>query len=557
LNTLTECDRVEVVPLQIEREINPAKDLASLWRLYRLMRKLRPTIVNAATPKAGFLGIAAAWLARVPKRVYSLWGLRLETANGLKRLILKATETLACRGAHVVLCVGDSLRQRAIELRLTTAERSCVVAHGSWNGADISRFGPSDENLQAAAILRSNLSLKGGAPVVGFVGRLTRDKGIPELIQAYQRLRRTMPELRLLLVGDFEDGDPVPEEVHETIVRDSQIIVTGFVRNPAPYFHLMNVLAFPSHREGFPNVPLEAAAAGVPVVAAAATGTVDAVLDGITGIVVPVGDERALTEGIRTTLEDRARSDQFACNAQVRAERDFSPETVWRGLVSLYQQMIAVSRTSRNRSVALWGKRILDFIGSLAGLLLLSPVMLGAALWIRLTMGAPVLFKPSRIGHKEWPFTLYKFRTMTSACDEHGALLPDEQRLTTLGRLLRKFSLDELPQLWNVLKGEMSLVGPRPLPPKYLPRYSDAQRRRHDVKPGITGWAQIHGRNALTWEEKFDLDIWYIDNWSLWLDVKALMLTVLKVLRSDGISQSGYATMPEFMGAPKSSERAQ
>jgi len=158
----------------------------------------------------------------------------------------------------------------------------------------------------------------------------------------------------------------------------------------------------------------------------------------------------------------------------------------------------------------------------------------------------------SRVGINERVFAFYKFRTMTCVRDLTGKLLADEQRLTTLGRFLRNTSLDELPQLWNVLKGDMSLVGPRPLLPEYLARYTAFQRRRHDVKPGITGWAQINGRNALTWEQKFDLDVWYVDHWSVWLDVRIMWLTVLKVVRGDGISQAGHATMPEFIGSQAS-----
>ncbi|MGA2596470.1 MAG: sugar transferase [Bryobacteraceae bacterium] len=183
-----------------------------------------------------------------------------------------------------------------------------------------------------------------------------------------------------------------------------------------------------------------------------------------------------------------------------------------------------------------------------AGLLAFSPLMLSLACLIRLRMGSPVLVRQIRIGYRGRQFRFLKFRTMTNARDSFGRLLPDERRLTPLGRFLRASSLDELPQMWNVLKGEMSLVGPRPLLPEYLPRYNARQRRRHDIKPGITGWAQVNGRNALTWERKFDLDVWYVDNWSLSLDVKILWMTLLKVIRREGISQHGHATMPEFMG---------
>jgi len=194
-------------------------------------------------------------------------------------------------------------------------------------------------------------------------------------------------------------------------------------------------------------------------------------------------------------------------------------------------------------------KRFLDAVGAAFGLLLGLPIVALSAISIALTMGRPVLYCQSRAGFQEEIFTLYKFRTMRDLRDETGRLLPDAPRLTAIGRLLRRVSLDELPQLWNVLKGEMSLVGPRPLLPEYLPRYNEFQRRRHEVKPGITGWAQVNGRNALTWEQKFELDVWYVDHRTLCVDVKILWLTVLKVLKREGIAQEGHATMPEFMGS--------
>ncbi len=196
-------------------------------------------------------------------------------------------------------------------------------------------------------------------------------------------------------------------------------------------------------------------------------------------------------------------------------------------------------------------KRVMDITGAVLGLVLLSPVMLVVAVAIRLTMGSPVLFRQVRPGLHGKPFTMYKFRTMLDLWDDQGNLLPDGLRLTGLGRFLRKTSLDELPELVNVLKGEMSLVGPRPLLMEYLERYSPEQARRHEVKPGITGWAQVNGRNALTWDEKYALDVWYVDHWSFWLDIKILFRTVWRVLRREGISFEGHATMPEFKGVMK------
>jgi sugar transferase EpsL len=193
-------------------------------------------------------------------------------------------------------------------------------------------------------------------------------------------------------------------------------------------------------------------------------------------------------------------------------------------------------------------KRVVDIVGASVGIILFAPVMLVVSLLVLLTMGRPVLFRQQRPGLRGKPFTLYKFRTMRDVRTPSGELLPDELRLTTFGKWLRSTSLDELPELFNVLKGDMSLVGPRPLLMEYLPRYSPEQARRHEVKPGITGWAQVNGRNALSWEEKFRMDVWYVDNWNLWLDMKILLLTIWKVLKREGISAEGSATMPMFMG---------
>lgn len=193
-------------------------------------------------------------------------------------------------------------------------------------------------------------------------------------------------------------------------------------------------------------------------------------------------------------------------------------------------------------------KRLLDFLAAGLGLLLLSPILFVVAVLIKKRLGSPVLFRQVRPGMNSKPFQMIKFRTMRDAIDANGTPLPDSERMTPFGQFLRSTSLDELPELWNVLKGDMSLVGPRPLLMEYLPLYTPEQYRRHEVRPGVTGWAQINGRNALSWEEKFALDVWYVDNRSLWLDIKILVLTVKKVLFRDDISADGEVTMSRFTG---------
>jgi lipopolysaccharide/colanic/teichoic acid biosynthesis glycosyltransferase len=196
-------------------------------------------------------------------------------------------------------------------------------------------------------------------------------------------------------------------------------------------------------------------------------------------------------------------------------------------------------------------KRLFDFLASIVGLLFLALPLVVLALLICCKLGRPVLFRQVRPGLYGHPFTMVKFRTMTDECDQDGTLLPDAIRLKSFGRFLRATSLDELPELWNILRGDMSLVGPRPLLMEYLPLYNQKQARRHEVKPGITGWAQVNGRNTISWEDKFDLDVWYVENQSFWLDLKILLMTVKKIIIRDGISGGGEVTMSKFTGNNK------
>jgi sugar transferase EpsL len=196
-------------------------------------------------------------------------------------------------------------------------------------------------------------------------------------------------------------------------------------------------------------------------------------------------------------------------------------------------------------------KRLFDLLATILGLVIILPLMLILSVLVWIFLGTPILFRQQRPGYKGRPFITYKFRTMTNRTGSDGKLLQDAERLTPFGRFLRSTSLDDLPQLFNVLRGEMSLVGPRPLLMQYLKRYTAEQMRRHDMLPGMTGWAQIHGRNILDWEEKFRLDVWYVDHWSFWLDLKILFLTPWKVFRREGINQPGHATAEEFMGSDR------
>lgn len=324
------------VVLEMAREISPLRDVFSLWRLVELMRRLQPKITNVATPKAGLLGGLAAWLCGVPCRYYTLHGLRCETATGWKRKVLMAAEVIACRCAHRVICVSESLRQKAIELGMVDGSRTVVLGGGSCNGVDAERFAPTEEGLRRGKQLREKLGIPGNAPVIGFVGRVTKDKGISELVEAYLGLRKEIPELRLLLVGDVED--PLPAQTRQWIENERGIVRTGFVCDAADYYHAMDVLALASYREGFPIVVLEAGAAGKAVVAARATGVLDAVVDGVTGLLMPVGDAAALAAGLKKVIEDRELAAALGEAGRERVVREFRRERVWDALESEYRK---------------------------------------------------------------------------------------------------------------------------------------------------------------------------------------------------------------------------
>jgi glycosyltransferase involved in cell wall biosynthesis len=332
--------RVSHAAVPMSREAAPLRDLASLWNLCRIIRRVRPTISNVGTPKAGLLAGLAAWLLGVPCRIYTLHGLRLETAGGLKRALLTLSERIACACAHRVICVSPSLRRRAIQLKLAPAEKTVVLGSGSFGGIDVVRFSPTVRKSPEKYLLAERLGIPHGVPVIGFVGRFTRDKGIGELIAAFSRLRQHWPGLRLLLVGEFEDGDPVPADIRSKIEVDPNIVHAGVVVDTAPYYGLMDVLVLPTYREGAPYVPLEAQACGVPVVTTTATGAIDSVVDGLTGFLVPVGSADALTARIDELLQDLKLRSRMGQAGRDRVMREFRQEIVSCALVKEYRRLL-------------------------------------------------------------------------------------------------------------------------------------------------------------------------------------------------------------------------
>lgn len=342
-------EEVRVEHLPFVREPSPLADLRALWSTIRLIRRLRPTIVNASTPKAGLLGMLAAWVCRVPVRVYVVRGFRFETVSGWARRLLVSLELVATRCATTVVFNSASLMAVGEQARVIRAGRGHVLGAGSGNGIDTTRF--DDRQLPSRAVARETLGLEPETTVIGFVGRFTRDKGIEDIVEVFTRLSAEAgPDdgavlgLRLLLVGQFEQGDPVRERTRAIIAADPHIVVVPWLDDTGLAYRAMDLLVFPSYREGLPNVPLEAQLCGVPIVGYAATGTVDAVADGIGGRLVAVGDTAALRIVVQSALSDasgRARNETAAADRAagwVRAR--FARPQVWAQLRLLYSTAV-------------------------------------------------------------------------------------------------------------------------------------------------------------------------------------------------------------------------
>jgi glycosyltransferase involved in cell wall biosynthesis len=327
------------VALKMERGIAPLADLLSLIRLWRLLLALRPQMTEFSTPKAGLLGGLAARFAGVPARVYMLRGLKLNTARGLKHSLLLGAERLSARCAHVVLCNSHSLRGEALALRIAPATKLKLLGSGSSNGVNVDRFSPG------ASAVRRQMGLRRESPVVGFVGRLTRDKGLPELIEAFELVLRAQPDAHLLLVGWFDASeDAVSPALQARIERHSRIHCTGYVDDTAPYYRAMDLLVLPTWREGFPNVVLEAAATGLPVVTTECTGSRDSVVPEVTGLLIPPGYPEAIAEAVILLLHDPARRRRMGIAARAWVAEHYSDARVLALTADFYKKLLTDSR---------------------------------------------------------------------------------------------------------------------------------------------------------------------------------------------------------------------
>lgn len=535
---------LEHIPLR--RAISIPADIRALFTLTRLMRRQQFDLVHSMTPKAGFLAMLAARVSQIPIRIHTFTGQVWATRTTVSRSILKLADRTIARCATFTLADSPSQRAFLIRERIAAPDRIAVLGNGSVCGVDVGRFRPDPIRRRR---IREELRIPEPSVVILFVGRLTRDKGVLDFAKAFATLAAEHPDLHAVVVGPDEQG------LRSAMTRlcashSERLRFLDYTNVPEDIMAASDVLCLPSYREGFGNAVIEAAAVGLPAVASRIYGLVDAVADGHTGLLHEPGDIADLTACLRRVARNPALRRALGSAARDRVARDFASSIITSGLLDLYARLAADSADkSQGRWYRRFGKRALDAVGAAVAIVLLLPLLAAVALVVRTLLGSPVLFWHSRPGLNGVPFWLVKFRTMTDRRDHAGTLLPDAERLGAVGRFLRATSLDELPELWNVLVGDMSLVGPRPLLLTYLDRYTPRQARRHLVRPGISGLAQVSGRNGLTWEEKFELDVEYVERCSLALDLKILARTVWQVPLRRDISQPGHATAEEFRGS--------
>lgn len=541
---------IKTFTIEMSRKITPMHDIVSVVKLFLFLKKENPLMVHSHTPKAGTLAMIASKCAGVPIRLHTVAGLPLIETKGFKRTLLERVEKLTYSCATMVYPNSKGLYDFIVANKFTEPSKLKIIGNGSSNGINTMHFSPELVSQLQKRVLQKKLEIVADDFVFIFVGRLVGDKGINELILAFKNLIKQNPNVKLLLVGMEEKGlDPLDNSTKEEIKANKNILFVGYQDNIKPYLAISNALVFASYREGFPNVVLQAGAMGLPSIVTDINGCNEIIIDGKNGIIIPVKNSEAIEKAALRMIDEKDFFITLQSNARKMITSRYEQKEIWKAILKEYKQVEENQQNAQEWSMyKRCIKPTLDFSFAFLGFLVLSPLFCIVVLCLIFANKGTVFFYQKRPGIGDKLFTIIKFKTLNDKKDTNGNLLPDHKRHTGIGRWLRKTSLDELPQLLNVIKGDMSIVGPRPLLPEYLDLYTVSQQRRHNVKPGITGWAQINGRNAIDWKTKFRYDLWYVEHQSFGLDVKIIFNTLLKVLKVEGINATNNVTMEPFYG---------
>ena len=540
-------DRVPLYPSHSRSAVGRIFNYVSLaisLMVYGLVVLRRPDVMYVYHPPLT-VGLAAAVIAAVRRipfvyAIHDMWPDTL-AATGMisNRVVLRVVDRL-CHWVYAradrIVVVSPGFKRILCERGIPNSKIEVIY---NWaNEADTQPGGDGD---------LTTFALEERFNIV-FAGNMGAAQGLDTVLRAAKIVESVAPKVQFILVGDGIDADRLrmyAAEIAAQSVRVMRRLPQSEIGNllAAADVLLVHLKDDPLFRVTIPAKTQFYLAMGKPILMGGSGDAADLVEKATAGIVVKPEDAQALAAGA-LEFARLPKKDLVAMGARGRAfyEKELSAT---KGVLATLAVLDSAISTRKRRYIA---KRGFDVTVAAAALVLLSPIMLVTVAVLMLDLGFPVLFKQIRPGLHGQPYSLYKFRTMRELRDATGRLLPDAERLTPLAKIVRGLSLDELPQLWNVLRGDMSLVGPRPLLMAYLDRYTQEQARRHEVRPGITGWAQVNGRNAISWDKKLDMDVWYVNNCCFGLDVKILAMTVMQMFRRQGISAAGHETMPEFRG---------
>lgn len=538
---------IDAISYNINRaSLNPLSAIKTILEIAKILKTQQPDIIHTFMLKPNIYGSFAAKIAKLDCVINSLTGLgsfyiENTTKTVLVRFIIETLNKISFKIARTILFQNNDDLQLYVNKGIVKKEKTVLI---KGSGINTNIFTPL--SMDEKIYIRKKLDIPQDSCVILMVARAIKHKGVIEYYEAAKNISNNVNNVLFLYVGGTDNGNMSP--ISEEYLKQGSVRYLGVRDDIRDIIGICDIFVLPSYREGIPRTLLEAGSMAKAIITTNAIGCREVVDDEQNGLLVNIADSNDLEAKIVRLIQDKELRDRFGQKSREKIKKEFGVESIVDSYLKLYNNTIIHKTKTKSTIYQSTIKPLLDKFMALILLVLFLPIIAIVAFLIKTKLGSPILFTQDRPGKNGKIFKIYKFRTMSDEKDNNGNLLPDEDRLKGFGKIIRKTSLDELPQLFNVLKGEMSFIGPRPLLVEYLELYSKEQARRHEVLPGITGWAQVNGRNAISWEEKFKLDVYYVNNISFILDCKIFVLTIYKVIKRKDISSSTSVTMEKFSG---------